>query len=101
MASSSSSSSSSSAYALSSGCNNNSMSGGTNTSSANEMNNTDIVTYSAPGKPALQSSRFVSADFTTNLSKNLLKKLSCLLKELGLPDKMLPTKTICDLYDQV
>ena len=57
--------------------------------------------YSVPGKPGLHSSRLLAAEYNTNLSKNLLKKLSCLLTELGLPDTLLPTKTICDLYDQV
>jgi hypothetical protein len=53
------------------------------------------------GKPALQSSRLISAAYTTTLSKTLLKKLSCLLKDLGLPEKPLPTKRVCDLYEQV
>lgn len=40
-------------------------------------------------------------ELTTIVSKTLSKKLSVLLKDLGLPDKMLPTKTVCDMYDQV
>lgn len=68
-----------------------------------QMGNFDAAdfSYSVPGKPGLHSSRLLAAEYNTNLSRNLLKKLSCLLKELGLPEKMLPTKTICDMYDQV
>ena len=66
-------------------------------------NSDTAVDYSTsmPGKPGLQSSRLISAEYTTNLSKNLLKKLACLLKEVGLPDKLFPSKAIADLYDQV
>lgn len=53
------------------------------------------------GKPALQSGRMLPPEQTTVVSKTLARKLAVLLKDLGLPDKMLPTKTVCDLYDQV
>ena len=61
----------------------------------------DLQILSMVGKPALQSSRMLPAEQTTVVSKTLSKKLAILLKDLGLPDKMLPTKTVCDLYDQV
>ena len=53
------------------------------------------------GKPALQSSRLIAAEYTTTMSKTLLKRLAVLLKDLGIPEKLLPTQAICDLYDKV
>ena len=53
------------------------------------------------GKPALQSSRLAAAEYTTAISKTLLKKVACLLTDLGAPVNPLPTARVCDLYDKV
>ena len=52
--------------------------------------------------PCLQSTRLISAEFTSNLSSILLKKMSIVLAELGItPDTLLPTLSVCDLYDMI
>jgi DNA methyltransferase 1-associated protein 1 len=55
----------------------------------------------AAGRPALQSTRLQNTEQATALSKNLLKKMTCLLKELGVPDAPLATRAVCDTYDNV
>jgi len=55
-----------------------------------------------PGKPLLQSSRLVPpAESNTQLSKSFMKKLTWLLKEIGLPEKPLATRAVCDLFDEI
>lgn len=55
----------------------------------------------APGRPGLQSSRLVYDDSSMGLSKTLMRKMSTLLKELGAPEQPVPTRAVCDMYDQV
>lgn len=54
-----------------------------------------------PGRPALQSSRLIITEPALGLPKILVKKMNTLLQDLGAPEFPLPTKTVCDLYDQV
>eukprot|EP01041_Mallomonas_annulata_P010328 gene10328-21553_t len=55
-----------------------------------------------PGRPCLQSSRLAASEAGIGVSKSLVKKMNVLLKELlGIPDTLLPTKTICDMHDQI
>jgi hypothetical protein len=42
-----------------------------------------------------------SVDSNTQLSKTLVRKMQVLLRELGLGDHLVPTRAVCDLYDQV
>ena len=35
------------------------------------------------------------------LSKTLVRKMHVILRELGLPEVLTPTRAVCDLYDQV
>ena len=72
------------------------------------------------GQPCLQSMRLVSnttidaalihtvppaflqqSANNANLSKNLVRKMNVLLKELGVPAYPVPTKTVCDILDVV
>ena len=58
----------------------------------------------ARSKPCLQSSRIlpmVETAAATNISKTLINKMSVLLDDLGLPDNLIPTRNVCDLYDEV
>jgi DNA methyltransferase 1-associated protein 1 len=55
----------------------------------------------APGRPALQSTRLQNTEQSTTLSRTLLKKMTALLKELGVPEAPLPTRAVCDYYDNV
>lgn len=52
-----------------------------------------------PGFPYLQSGRLVAP--TSGVSKLLLKNMDTLLKEMNIPERPLPTKVVCDLYDSV
>lgn len=54
-----------------------------------------------PGKPCLQSSRLIVEESSLGLSKILFKKMNTLLKEFNPPIAPLPTKAICDMYDNV
>ena len=55
-----------------------------------------------PGLPSLQSSRLLAAEGGVGLSKALVKKMQVLVKELlAVPDKLLPTRSVCDMFDQV
>ena len=56
------------------------------------------------GRPALQSGRLLVAPATDDggaLSASVAKKLAALMRELGVPEHPLPTKTVCDLFEQV
>lgn len=53
------------------------------------------------GKPGLQSTRLTSSDQSSGLSRVLLKKMNCILRELGAPETPLPTRAVCDAYDGV
>ena len=53
-------------------------------------------------RPYLQSTRLIRSDpSSTEISKSRLKKMDLLLRELGLPENMIPTRAVCDLYDEV
>jgi hypothetical protein len=60
-----------------------------------------------PGRPCLQSARLAvhsehnQATQNPELSKSFMKKIVLLLQEMGMPDRLLPTRTVCDLNDQV
>jgi hypothetical protein len=54
-----------------------------------------------PGKPCLQSSRLIVEESSLGLSKILFKKMNAVLKELSPPTAPLPTKAVCDMYDNV
>lgn len=53
------------------------------------------------GRPCLQSTRLTSSDQSSGLSRVLLKKMNCLLREFGAPETPLPTRAVCDTYDDV
>ena len=57
----------------------------------------------APGTPYLQSGRLdpPAAGGPSGLNKTLLKRMDAVLVELSVPEKPLPTKRVCDLYDSV
>lgn len=59
------------------------------------------IVHPAINRPILQSSRLIVTESSLKLSKTYTKKLNSLLQDLGAPDHPLPTKTVCDLYDQV
>lgn len=53
-----------------------------------------------PGHPFLQSARLRVPDAPNGgLSKGMLRKLSLVLDELGVPQRPTPTKVVCDAYD--
>lgn len=56
-----------------------------------------------PGFPYLQSARLQppAAGGSTGINKSLLKRMGDILKELKVPDTLLPTKRVCDSYDRV
>lgn len=61
-----------------------------------------VDTFPLPNKPYLQSSRLDMFDNSSiGVSKALLKKALGLLADLGLPAEPLPTRNVCDLYEQV
>jgi len=54
------------------------------------------------GQPCLQSARLLAAESGVGLSKSLVKKMQVFLKELlSVPDTLLPTRAVCDMYDQL
>ncbi len=55
----------------------------------------------APGKPSLQSLRIHIPDQPNTLSATLLRKLQALLRDLGVPEKPVATRIICDGLDTV
>lgn len=63
--------------------------------------------HPGPGRPCLQSARLAlhsehnQAIQNPELSKSFMKKIVVLLQEIGMPDRLLPTRTVCDLNDQV
>lgn len=56
-----------------------------------------MVEQSTSGGPA----GMIHPQAQTQLSKTLLRKMQCLLRELGLPETLMATRNVCDLYDQV
>lgn len=55
-----------------------------------------------PGVPCLQSTRLFAAEGGVGLSKSLVKKVQVLVKELlSVSDNLLPTRTVCDMFDQL
>lgn len=50
--------------------------------------------------PYLQSGRLVPPETGAGITKNMLTRMDNILQELRIPD-LLPTKRVCDLYDQV
>lgn len=63
--------------------------------------------FPSPGYPCLQSARLALHSESNqkyihpDLSQSFTKKIIQLLQELGVPDRLLPTKKICDLNDEV
>jgi hypothetical protein len=63
--------------------------------------------FPSPGYPCLQSARLALHSevnqkiFHPELSASFMKKIVHLLNEFGVPDRLLPTKRICDANDQV
>jgi DNA methyltransferase 1-associated protein 1 len=54
------------------------------------------------GKPYVQSSRLgILSDKIADLDKTLTKKMQVLLKELGVPTNPIPTRAVCDRYDEL
>ena len=54
------------------------------------------------GKPYVQSSRLGTlSDRITDLDKTLIRKMQVLLKELGVPTNPIPTRAVCDRYDEL
>ena len=60
-----------------------------------------VAPQPGPGKPCLQSCRLYVSEQSLGLSKTLTKKLNCLFRDIGAPENPVPTRAICDLYDQV
>jgi DNA methyltransferase 1-associated protein 1 len=55
-----------------------------------------------PGAPYLQSARLENpVGMQNGLSKSLIKKMEMVLRELGVEERPLPTKTVCDYYDHL
>ncbi len=54
-----------------------------------------------PGHPFLQSARLTVPMGAPRLQKGMLQKVKQLLTDLGLAPRPLPTKTVCDLYDDL
>mmetsp|Transcript_22673 Transcript_22673/g.33138 ORF Transcript_22673/g.33138 Transcript_22673/m.33138 type:complete len:538 (+) Transcript_22673:120-1733(+) len=61
----------------------------------------------SPGNPCLQSARLALHSeqnqkvLNPDMSKSFMKKLVLYLQEQGMPDRLLPTRAVCDLNDQV
>ena len=49
----------------------------------------------------LRSSRLIALPTSIGVGQRMLKKMSAFLSELGIPERPLPTGTICDAYDQL
>ena len=56
-----------------------------------------------PGTPYLQSGRLAppATGGSTGLNKTLLGRMDGVLEELKIPERPIPTKRVCDLYDAV
>ena len=56
-----------------------------------------------PGTPYLQSGRLVPPAIggSSGLNKSLLSRMDAFLKELKVPERPLPSKRVCDMYDSV
>ena len=68
----------------------------------NELNKYFVPSSFSIGAPYLQSDRLhtpTNADSIIN--KTLLKKMELVIKELNVPDRMIPTKRSCDMYDNL
>lgn len=62
----------------------------------NPRNNSFLI-----GKRYLQSSRLHNSTSTSGLAKSMMKKVDNYLIELGMPPAPLPTKTVCDLSENI
>eukprot|EP01035_Chromulina_nebulosa_P018589 gene18589-24316_t len=62
---------------------------------------TSVIDYPIPGKPFLQSGRLIVNETSLKLSKNFIKKVNTLLRDLGLLEFPTPTKMVCDYYDAI
>jgi hypothetical protein len=51
--------------------------------------------------PCLQSSRLYLTDNSVPIAKSMVAKMHSYLKELGIPERPVPTKRVCDLIDQI
>jgi DNA methyltransferase 1-associated protein 1 len=63
----------------------------------------DIIQVPQPcaTKPALQSSRLMVVESAPGMTTTLAKKTNWMLRELGVPDYPIPTRTVCDMLDNV
>jgi len=70
-----------------------------------EMNAFNFQLSTAPtptaGTPYLQSGRIGHPGPDCGISKSILKRMDQVLKEMGIKERPLPTKRVCDLYDNV
>ncbi|KAL7575755.1 hypothetical protein ACA910_003085 [Epithemia clementina (nom. ined.)] len=64
---------------------------------------TSTAPVPVPGTPYLQSGRLVppAVGGSTGLNKSLLTRMDTFLRELKVPERPLPTKRVCDMYDSV
>lgn len=60
-----------------------------------------VMSYPSAGKPCLQSTRLYTTDLGAGLSKNLFRKMNSYLTEVGLPERPMPSRAVCDLVDQI
>lgn len=62
---------------------------------------TVTVVCPMPGLPVLQSARLIVNEAALNLPRHITQRVNTLLQDLGAPEHPLPTRVVCDLYDQV
>uniref|UniRef100_A0A7S2S7D5 Myb-like domain-containing protein n=1 Tax=Rhizochromulina marina TaxID=1034831 RepID=A0A7S2S7D5_9STRA len=54
-----------------------------------------------PGRPFLMSSRLALPEEKPALGKQMLNKLTFMLQELKVPERPMPTRNVCDLFDNL
>jgi hypothetical protein len=62
---------------------------------------TVTVVAPRPGMPILQSARLIVNEAALNIPRHITQRVNTLLQDLGAPEHPLPTRVVCDLYDQV
>lgn len=76
--------------------------GSGNVTASSVLSSSEQLPQPMPGKPCLQSTRLAAAESGVGISKSLVKKMNSMLRELmNIPEKMLPTRTVCDLFDGI
>ena len=70
---------------------------------ASTLNPVHVAAMVGPsrGRPALQSSRLFVTDSCSGLSKHLHRKMSNYLAELGMPERPVATRAVCDLVEEI